>query len=215
MTDFAALRRNMVDCQLRTYDVIDRGVLAAMDTVPREAFVPASRRELAYLDQPVPLDELGGAGRALLTPMVAARMLQTCALKPGQSFIEYAGGTGYLAAVARVLGARAVVVENSPALREAAGRSLAAAGAGDVAVTDAPPAGSVDVILVSGACETRPDSLLDRLAEGGRLVAIEGLGRAGRVMLYRKSGEVVSGRPVFDAAGPAVADFLAKRAFAL
>lgn len=215
MTDFAALRRNMVDCQLRTYDVIDRGVLGAMDAVPREAFVPASRRELAYLDQPAPLDELGAAGRALLTPMVAARMLQTCALKPGQSFMEYAGGTGYLAAAARALGARAVLVEGSAALRQAAEAALEAAGAADVAVMDAPPAGAFDVILVSGACEARPESLLALLADGGRLVAIEGLGRSGRVMLYRKTGDVVSGRPVFDAAGPAIADFLAKPAFAL
>ena len=73
--DYSALRRNMVDCQLRTYDVTDRAVLAAMDSVPREVFVPEARREVAYIDQPVALDGLGATGRALLAPMTVGRML--------------------------------------------------------------------------------------------------------------------------------------------
>lgn len=215
MTDFAALRRNMVDCQLRTYDVTDRAVLAAVDAVPREHFVPASRRALAYLDQPAPLDELGGAGRALLTPMVGARMVQTAALKPGQKLLEYCGGTGYGAAIAAATGASVTLYEPIEALHEPARAALSAAGFSSVDVTATLPAARFDAVIVNGACEVRPESLFGLLADGGRLVAIEGLGRSGRVMLYQRSGEVVAGRPVFDAAGQPLAEFGAKPAFAL
>jgi protein-L-isoaspartate(D-aspartate) O-methyltransferase len=96
MDSFAALRRMMVDCQLRTYDITDRAVLAAADEVPREAFLPESLSVLAYLDQAVPLP---GTGRALMTPMVVARMIQNLALQPGETALEYGGGTGYGAAL--------------------------------------------------------------------------------------------------------------------
>lgn len=214
MTDFAALRRNMVDCQLRTYDVTDRVILGAMDRVPREVFVPASRRDLAYLDQPAALDELGGRGRALMTPMVVARMMQVAGLKPGLSFLEYAGGTGYGAAVAHELGARSVLVESDAALRDAARRALDAAGAEAVEIMET-AGGRHDVVLVNGACEEAPERLFALLADGGRLVAIQGLGRSGRVMLHQRSGDVVSGRAVFDAAGPGLEEFRIKPAFAL
>jgi protein-L-isoaspartate(D-aspartate) O-methyltransferase len=214
MTDYAALRRNMVDCQLRTYDVTNREVLAAMDAVPRELFVPDARKPLAYIDQPVPLDGLGAPSRALLPPMTAGRMLQTLELKAGQRFLDYEGGTGYVAALAAAMGAAAVLRESHEELRAIAGTALAATGQGGVTV--APQAtGVFDAIFVNGACEGPPRSLHGLLADGGRMVAIEGVGRAGRVMLYQRSHDVVSGRPVFDAAGPLLAEFRQERAFAL
>jgi protein-L-isoaspartate(D-aspartate) O-methyltransferase len=214
MTDFAALRRNMVDCQLRTYDVTQRDVLAAMAQVPRELFVPVARRPLAYIDQPVALDAFGAPGRAMLPPMTAGRMLQALDLRPGQRLLDVQGGTGYVAALAAAMGAHAVLAESDAALREAATRALDAAGRADVAVTPAGE-GRFDAVFVNGACEVPPRALHALLADGGRMVAIEGLGRSGRVMLYQRSHDVVSGRPVFDAAGPALADFRQERAFAL
>ncbi len=214
MTDFAALRRNMVDCQLRTYDVTDRAVLAAMDEVPRELFVPASRQAFAYLDQPAALDELGASGRALMAPMVAGRMLQTLAVKPGQSFLSVGGGTGYVAAIAERLGAEATLCEANEALRNAAATALDAAGAAGVDIV-ASASGQFDCVMIEGACEESPASAFGLIADGGRLIAIEGLGRSGRVMLYQRAGQVVSGRPVFDAAAPALDDFRKRPVFAL
>ncbi len=214
MIDFAALRRNMVDGQLRTYDVTRRDVLAAMAQVPRELFVPEAMRPLAYIDQPIALDAFGAPGRALLPPMTAGRMLQALDLRPGERLLEVQGGTGYVAAVADAMGASAVLAESEEALRAAAKQALAAAGRNHVNVV-ASAAGLFDAIFVHGACEVSPRALHPLLADGGRMVAIEGLGRSGRVMLYHRSHDVVSGRPVFDAAGPPLAAFRREPAFAL
>ena len=204
MHSFAALRRMMVDCQLRTYDVTDRAVLAAADSVPREAFVPEAQSHLAYLDQSVPLP---GTGRALMTPMVIVRMIQNLAVQPGEVALEFGGGTGYGAALMAHIGADATLWEPDAAARVQAEGAIARAEA-KVAVTGERPAdGTFDVVLVSGACESPVDSLHSLLRDGGRLVVVEGVGRAARVMLYQKSGEVVAARPIFDAAAPILAEF--------
>ncbi|WP_420100862.1 protein-L-isoaspartate O-methyltransferase family protein [Bosea sp. (in: a-proteobacteria)] len=208
MEGFLALRRNMVDCQLRTYDVTDRAVLAAADAVPREAFVPAGAAHLAYLDHPIALP---GTGRALMAPMVVARMIQTLDVEPGEDVLEYAGGSGYGAALMAHIGAKAALWEPEEAARAFAADALASAG---VTVLDKPPAaGSFDAILVGGACEIQPASLFTLLRDEGRLVVVEGVGRAARVRLYQKSGEVVSGRTVFDAYAPELPEFRRPAAF--
>ncbi len=204
MEGFTGLRRNMVDCQLRTYDVTDRAVLAAADTVPREAFVAENQAYLAYLDQAI---ELAGTGRALMAPMVIARMIQTLDLQPGEAALEYGGGTGYGAALMDRMGVKATLWETDPAARALAVAALARAGSGAAVAEAAPAKGSFDAILVSGSCEVEPASLFPLLRQEGRLVVVEGIGRAARVKLYQKSGEVVAGRPVFDAAAPELAEF--------
>jgi len=211
MDDFTGLRRNMVDCQLRTYDVTDRAVLAAADIVPREAFVPGSLSHLAYLDQSIALP---GTGRALMTPMVIARMIQVLDLQPGEAALEYGGGSGYGAALMSHMGARVTLWEPDAAARDLAATALKSAGVGAVSVVAAQPKlGSFDVILVSGACETQPESLFALLQDDGRLIVVEGAGRSARVKLYRKSSDVVAGRPVFDAAAPVLAEFRRPEAF--
>lgn len=211
MDDFASLRRNMVDCQLRTYDITDRAALAAADSVPREAFVPENLSHLAYLDQSIPLP---GTGRALMTPMVAVRMIQLLDPQPGEAALEYAGGSGYGAALMANMGAKATLWEPDDAARALAESALGRAGAGDVTITAAQPAAArFDAILVSGACEIVPETLFPLLRPEGRLIVVEGLGRAARVMLYLKSSEIVSGRPVFDAAAPVISEFRRPAAF--
>jgi protein-L-isoaspartate(D-aspartate) O-methyltransferase len=209
------LRRAMVDCQLRTYDVTDRTVLAAMDQVPRELFVPADVQELAYLDRPVPVGrDASGAVRYLMTPMVLARMLQNLAVKPGEIVLDYAPATGYSSAVLAAMGAIVTAVEPDPALAGAARSALAgnaATGAEStrVSLTDALPPGSsrFDAILLNGACEVEPQSLLALLSPNGRLICIMGQGRAARVMLYQRSGAAMGARMVFDAAAPMLNEF--------
>ncbi len=211
MESFAALRRMMVDCQLRTYDVTDRTVLAAADEVPREAFLPKALSHLAYLDQSVALP---GTGRALMAPMVIARMIQVLELQPGETVLEFGGGTGYGAALMARMGTRATLWEPDANARSLAGSALHASDAGVALVADSPStAEGFDAVLVSGACETVPSSLFPLMREGGRLIAIDGLGRAARVNLYQKSGGKVSSRPVFDAAAPVLAEFRRAPAF--
>lgn len=211
MDDYTSLRRNMVDCQLRTYDITDRAALAAADTVPREAFAPENLAHLAYLDQSIPLP---GTGRALMTPMVAVRMIQQLDPQPGEDVLEYAGGSGYGAALMAHMGAKATLWEPDAPARALAEAALGRAGSTGVTIATAQPGpASFDAILVSGACEVVPEALFPLLRPEGRLILVEGLGRAARVMLYMNSGGVVSGRPVFDAAAPVLSEFRRPAAF--
>lgn len=202
MDGFEELRHMMVDCQLRTYDVTDRAVLTAADEVAREHFLPASLSHLAYLDQAVALP---GTGRALMAPMVAARMIQTLDVAEGETALEYGGGSGYGAALMARMGARATLWETDAAALSLARTALE--GSSVTATDKRPTEGTFDVILVSGACETQPQDLFALMRDGGRLIVVEGLGRAARVNLYQKSGTTVACRPVFDAAAPALAEF--------
>lgn len=210
MESFPALRRMMVDCQLRTYDVTDRAVLAAADEVPREAFLPETLAHLAYLDQPVPLP---GTGRALMTPMVIARMIQTLDLQPGEDVLEYGGATGYGAALMARMGTQATLWEPDAAAYALAQPALDKANAAVSLTAQRPADAGFDAILVSGACETVPETLFSLLRPGGRLIVVEGLGRSARVRLYQESGGNVSGRPVFDSAAPALSEFRRAPAF--
>ena len=210
MEGFTGLRRNMVDCQLRTYDITDRAVLLAADEVPREVFVPENLAYLAYLDQSI---ELPGTGRSLMTPMVIARMIQTLDLEPGEDALEYGGGTGYGAALMDKMGVKATLWESDDAARALAVAALAVAGSRAAVAEKEPAKGSFDAILVSGACEIEPKSLFPLLRQEGRLVVVEGVGRSARVRLYQKSGDIVAGRAVFDAAAPELVEFRRPPAF--
>ena len=215
MADFAALRRNMVDCQLRTYDVTDRAVLAAMDAVPREMFVPPSLREIAYIDQPVALDTFGARGRQLLAPMTSGRMLQTLDVQPGQTFLDYACGTGYTSAVAARLGAIVTAYDTSAELRHVARGLLSQPETQSVVVADTLPTGPFDLIFVNGSCEREPDELFALLGEGGKLVLVQGGGRSGRAMLHHRAGTAFSGRAIFDTAAHGLEEFRRIASFAL
>jgi hypothetical protein len=101
------------------------------------------------------------------------------------------------------------------ALRAAARPALDQSGFADVSIVDAAGQGPFDHIFVNGACEVRPDALAGLLADGGRMVAVEGLGRSGRVMLYQRSGDVVGARAIFDAAAPVLIEFRKPPSFVL
>lgn len=205
----------MVDCQLRTYDVTDQVVLAAADAVPREIFVPLDRRSVCYADQSLMIAAASpDAGpRYLLAPMVVARMLQALQIKPGDEVLDYAGGTGYSAALAAHMGAKVTMWEPNETLAGQATEPLRAAGAA-VTVVSRKPVGSFDAILVNGRCERQPTELFDLLKIGGRLAVIEGGARGARVILYQRYGDGVSGRQVFDAAAQALDEYRASESFA-
>ena len=212
MIDFAQARRTMVDCQLRTYDVTDRALLAAMDEVPRERFVRAGQETFAYSDGPV---EDSGAGRLLLAPMVLARLIQALGIESGQRVLDIAGG-GYSAAVLARLGAEVTALDNQ---KEALDRPAAPGPAGPTTFRTGPLQGGCpdlapfDAILINGAIEDEPTALLDQLAEGGRLACIRRDGRLGQALVYMKANGAVSFRPLFDAVAPVLADFARPRGF--
>lgn len=215
MLDFAQARRHMVENQLRTFDVNDLRVLAAFESVPRELFVPAGREGLAYIDQDLPVSD-GLAvleRRSMLAPMVLARMIQALNLDRGDKVLDVACGLGYSSAIMARLGASVVALESSPVLVEAARERLAAVGAEGVVLAQGPleegcrKAAPFDAILVNGSINSRPDVLLGQLAEGGRLVAVRGRGRAGSAMLFVRAGEAFGSRFLFDAVAPVLDAF--------
>jgi len=206
MIDFAAARRNMVEGQIRPADVTDLRIQSAMLDVPRERFVPNA--ELAYLDIDIPLAE-GAQARRLLKPVVIGRLLQALAPASGERALDVACGTGYSAALLASLSGEVIAVEDDLALVKQAQKNL---GSGVKVVAGPlnlgwPGGGPYDVILLNGATEVVPESLFSQLKDGGRLACVLGTGRAGRAMLYLRSGKEVGGRPLFDAAAPLLPGF--------
>lgn len=207
LADSAARRRKMVDGQIRTTGVTSIPLLEALLEVPREEFVPAARRDLAYIDEDVLIAGQGMEGsRWLMEPSPFARLAQLASIGPGDSVLVVGAGTGYSAAVLSHLAATVTALESDPELAAAARAALSDLGAANVEVVtgelrqghaaNAP----YDVILVEGGIEELPSALPSQLREGGRLVAVEGFGNAGEARIYLKTGGSLSGRGVFNAA---------------
>jgi protein-L-isoaspartate(D-aspartate) O-methyltransferase len=221
MLDFAKARRMMVDSQLRTFDVNDLALLAAFDELPRERFVPPGREGLAYMDQDIPVSEVGmGAERRyMLSPMILARMIQALEAGHGAKVLDVAPGLGYSSAVLARLGCSVIALEASEALAEEARRRLGRCGVEGVMIATGPvergyaEAAPYEAILVNGAIEVRPDGLLRQLGEAGRLVCVEGRGRAARATLYVRAGDAYGSRPLFDAAAAPLTAFRAEPGF--
>jgi protein-L-isoaspartate(D-aspartate) O-methyltransferase len=207
--DFAALRRNMVEGQVRTYDVTEARLIAALETIPRERFVPEARRAVAYIDQPVPLSPL----RTMLTPMVFARLVQALDIEPSDLILDIACGSGYSSAVLAQLGAKVVALDDDSAAADLSRNVADLAAPGQIVAVNGPldrgaaDHGPFNVILINGALEEAPENLFSQLKEGGRLGCVIGAGRSGKAMIFRKSGNHVSGAPVFDAAAPLLQSF--------
>ncbi len=209
MADYATQRFNMVECQVRTNDVTDTRIHAAMQAVPRERFVPAARRVFAYADVPVEI----APGRFLLDPRTFGKLVQLADIRAGDRILDVACGTGYSTVVLARIAKSVVGLEQDADLvrlasdlvsvNGAANASIAQGGLTEGAKAKAP----FDVIVIEGAVETVPDSLLGQLAEGGRLVAIVNEGGQGRARLYIREKGSVGSRMDFDASVPLLAGF--------
>lgn len=207
MTDFAQARRAMLDHQLRTSDITDRRLLAAMGRVPREEFVPEARRSLAYIDRAHTLVEERG-GRALPAPTPFARLVQLAGVGAEDRVLDVGCGTGYSTAVLAELAAAVVGIEETAALAELARNNLAALGIGNAEVVEAPLVAGVpgkgpyDVIIIEGEVASVPEALQRQLVEGGRLVAVlrgAGVGVAHR---FVRAGDDIAAHASFDASMP-------------
>ena len=211
MTDFALARRNMVDGQLRPNRVTDSALLAAIGELPRERFLPDGLRSVAYADDDVPL----GNGRFMIEPMVLARLIQSLQPQAEDKAMVAAAGRGYGAAILARLVKSVIAVEADAGLAAAAQqtlRELAVANIQQVAgpaQQGATASAPYDVILIEGAVGEIPSTIVDQLAEGGRLATVisDPSGALGVAHLFVKRGGVTSGRPLFDAGTPLLPGF--------
>lgn len=219
--DFALQRRKMVDGQLRTTDVTDVALLEAMATTPREEFVPAKKRPLAYIDEDLEVADAGSRApaRFLMEPSPFARLVQLAEIRKDDFVLDVGCATGYSSAVLSQLCGSVVALESDGELAAQATEKLSTLGYDNVAVVEGPlPEGYAgeapfDAIVIEGAVELVPDALLDQLREGGRLVTVVGTGNAGRATIYLKEGGLVTPRRAFNAAIRELIDFRRKPAF--
>jgi protein-L-isoaspartate(D-aspartate) O-methyltransferase len=187
----AEARRRMVETQLRDRDIVDEAVLAAMERVPRELFVPELDRGRAYDDAALPLAH----GQTISQPYMVGRIAEALATRPGELVLDVGTGSGYQAAVLAELGADVVTIERIPELAERARESLAAAGYDrvEVAVGDGtlgvPERAPFDAIAVAAAAPGLPETLYEQLRPRGRLVVPVGGQRAQRLEVIVRSPE--------------------------
>lgn len=206
--DYAQRRIRMVDGQLRTTDVTSAVLLDAMLSLPREAFVGTNRRDLAYIDEDIEIASAQGGNppRYLMQPSPFAKLVQLAEISPSDFVLDVGCGTGYSAAVLSRLASSVIALEVDDALADRAADNLTRLGCDNVAVVrGALPEGYAaeapyDVILVGGAVDEPPESLMMQLKDGGRLVVVEGRGNAGKARVYSKWNGVVTGRSAFNAA---------------
>jgi protein-L-isoaspartate(D-aspartate) O-methyltransferase len=204
----------MVDGQVRTADVTDLRLISAMLEIPRERFVPAASASLAYIDLDVPV----GAGRRLLKPMVLAKLIQALDLSGSDRVLDVGCATGYGAAVLARVAGEVVALEADAGLAKSAGAELSAqpnVRLVTAALNDGWPAlAPYDAILLEGATEVVPSALCRQLKDGGQLACVLGSGPGPKAMLYRRSGEEIGGRPIFDAAAALLPGFAKPQVFA-
>jgi protein-L-isoaspartate(D-aspartate) O-methyltransferase len=203
-------RFNMIEQQIRPWEVLDQGVLSLLAAVHREEFVPPAYRALAFIDTEVPLPD----HQCMLAPRVEARLLQELRLQPAESVLEVGAGSGYMAALMAHQAARVTTLEIRPALATMARASLQRAGIGKAQVIEADGAKGLaaqapfDAIVLSGSVADVPAALLAQLKVGGRLVAIVGQEPVMRALLITRIAEQQYKRvELFDTVAPRLDGF--------
>ncbi len=184
-------RFNMIEQQIRTWEVLDQDILSLLSVVKREDFVPAAYRSLAFVDTQVPLP----GGQSMLEPKVEARLLQELALQRHENVLEVGAGSGYMAALLAHRARHVTTLEIDPELARLAEGNLKHAWVMNASVVNAdasqatPAGGPFDVIVLSGSVAAVPAALLAQLRPGGRLVAIVGQLPIMRAVLLTRGAE--------------------------
>lgn len=215
MLDFATARTNMVESQLRTNRVADHRVIAAFETVPRERYVPEAKRSIAYIDEDLRI----APNRYMMEPMVLARLIEGAQVTRHDVCLVVGSALGYACAVLAHLAGTVVGLESDETLAATAERTLAKEAVDNAVVVrgslteGVPRQGPFNVILINGAIERLPDTLVNQLADGGRLVAVRREGSVGRAFLLERVGEATGERILFDANTPVLPAFHAERGF--
>ena len=191
MIDFKQARFNMVEQQVRPWNVLDFGVLDVLNSVPREDFVPQAYKNLAYSDIGIPI----GHGEEMLHPKYQGRILQLLMIKPGEIVLEVGTGTGYLTALLSKMADHVYSVDVEPDFLKTAAANLAKQNITNVTLEEGDGSrgwsehGPYDAIAVSGSMAEAYDELKANLKTGGRLFVVIGEGPTMEAMLYTRTGE--------------------------
>lgn len=217
MPDYAARRTMMVDTQVRPSDVTKFPIIDAMLSTPREAFVPDSKREAAYVGENLDL----GDGRTMLEPRTLAKMIDGLAIGSDDVVLDIGCGLGYSSAIIAKIADFVVAVEDDEARANEAQRILSEQGVDNAAVmhgnlTDgAVKSGPYDVIMIQGAIETVPAELIAQLKDGGRIAAVFAEAALGVVRIGYKIDGQMNWRFAFNAGAPRLPEFNKESAFSL
>ncbi len=190
-TSIEQARFNMVEQQVRPWEVLDPTVLDLMGHMPRETFVPDDYKGLAYADIEIPL----GSGEQMMFPRIEGRLLQALNLQPGDNVLEIGTGTGFLAACMGKLADRVLTVDSDPELAALAAKTLRDCGYDNVSVDNRDGLienaedQTYDAIALSGSVATLPEFLKRKLTIGGRLFATIGNGCAMEATLITRTGQ--------------------------
>lgn len=209
MTDFAAAREAMVDCQIRPSDVTKYPIIDAFLRVPREHYVPANKAAIAYAGEHISL----GGERVVLDPRSFAKMLDAANITKEDLVLDLGCGTGYSSAIIAHMAQAVVAVEDNPELANEAAETLAKEEVFNAIVVNALLSqgavkhGPYDVIIVQGAVEVLSKKLLDQLSDGGRVVAIFREGPLGQCRIGTKSSGTITWRNLFEADAPLLGEF--------
>ena len=188
-------RFNMIEQQIRPWEVLDGQVLSLLSVVKRENFVPLAHKALAFADMEIPLQSSGAKGQCMLAPKVEARLLQDANIQATDKVLEIGTGSGYMAALLAQQALSVLSLEIDSALAQSARTNLQNAGIANVEVRQAdgsqgaPADGPFDVIVLSGSVPEVPQHLLNQLKMGGRLLAIVGEDPVMRASVITRNGE--------------------------
>jgi protein-L-isoaspartate(D-aspartate) O-methyltransferase len=203
-------RFNMIEQQIRPWDVMDADVLHLLSVVKREDFVPLAYRALSFADMEIPL----GQGQFMLSPKVEARLLQDAAVQKHEKVLEIGTGSGFMASLLAHRAQRVISLEIDPELAKLARANLQKAGIHNAEVRQAdgshgaPGEAPFDVIVLSGSVAEVPQALLSQLKVGGRLVAIVGEEPVMRATVVSRHGEAAfSTAQAWDTVAPRLLNF--------
>ena len=207
-------RFNMIEQQIRPWDVLEPSVLGLLARVRREDFVPEEHQALAFVDTQVPLIEGSPQGKCMLEPRVEARMLQELRLQHSDRVLEVGTGSGFMACMLAGLAGEVTSLEIDSELAERARENLRQAGVDNARVLHADGSsghaqgGPFDAILLSGSVAEVPPALLQQLKIGGRLLAIVGHEPIMRARLFTRSADnAFSHVDLFDTVAPRLLNF--------
>ena len=217
MSVYENRRHLMIEAQLRTNRVTDDALLDAFRLVPRETFVGGDMAELAYIDEDLEI----GDGRFLLEPMVFGRLVQALDLQPGDSVLDIGAASGYSSAILSRLAQSVVGIEKVGVIAAAAQDNLARIDIDNAVILEGPLGqGFLDeapynAIIIEGAVEEVPETILEQLTPDGRLVTVlrSGGEAQGRAVKFVRAGRGFAHSVLFDANTPALDDFARRREF--
>lgn len=208
-SNFEQRRINMVDCQVRPSDVTSFPIIQAMLTIPREDYVPASKKELAYLG-----DHLGiGNGRFLLDPRILAKMIETLAIRPDELVLDIGSGLGYSSAIIASLAEAVISLEVIEEFFNKAENTFShhsvdnAVPVNGILAEGVPRYGPYDVVTIQGGIEKVPQGITDQLKLGGRIGAIVCTENGGKYSIGINKANGIDWQTAFDAEAPILPGF--------